>query len=121
MERNTHEFETEDAPGQADDFERMEDHVIETDAGDDAPDERQALLARLREALLASEPALDRSMVTGDSLDELEASFAAATATLAQLREAVRQEQAASVPAGWTGRGAPQPKSAFAKIREGLG
>ncbi len=78
------------------------------------------LLARLREALLGSEPALDRSMVTGDSLEEIEASFAAAKATLAQVREAVRREQAAAVPAGRVGRTVTEPKSAFAKIREGL-
>lgn len=87
--------------------------------GDASTGERQ-LLERLREALLASEPALDRSMVTGDSLEELEASFAAARATLTQLREAVRREQAAAVPAGSGGRAAAEPKSAFAKIRDGL-
>lgn len=91
-----------------------------TDTGDATGPEGARLLARLREAMLASEPALDRSMVTGDSLDELEASFAAATATLAQVRAAVRREQAAAVPAGATGRAQSEPKSAFAKIRDGL-
>lgn len=80
----------------------------------------QRLLARLREALLASEPALDRSMVTGDSLDDLEASFAAAKATLAQVREAVRREQASAIPPGAVQRTATAPTSAFSKIREGL-
>jgi len=109
------------------------DEIVEIDSIDEQDDEavgdaavgealagERRLLERLREALLASEPALDRSMVTGDSLDEIEASFAAAKGTLANVRQAVRREQAAAVPAGAIGRATVEPKSAFAKIRDGL-
>jgi hypothetical protein len=98
--------------------------VAETQVADGAletgDDREQRLLVRLREALLAAEPALDRSMVTGDSLEELEASFAAARMMLAQMREAVRREQAAAIPAGAAQRTNVTPVSAFSKIRDGL-
>lgn len=78
------------------------------------------LLERLRAALLASEPAIDPAMVTGDTADKIEASFAAARDLVRRLRDAVQSEAAAAVPAGAPGRTPPQPGSAFAKIRAGL-
>lgn len=97
-----------------------EDEEVGDGQGQMDSDERERLLARLRDALLASEPALERSMVTGESIEELEASFAAAKATLGQLREAVRREQAGVVPNGSVGRSGRPVRSAFEKIREGL-
>lgn len=104
---------------------------------DDAasPDERDALrdelarrteserttLARLREALAASEPAIDPGLVTGETLDEVERSFAAAKLMAERVREAVRREQASTIPAGSAARGPVETKSAFEKIRVGLG
>jgi hypothetical protein len=76
---------------------------------------------RLRAALMASEPALEAAMVTGETVEEVEASFAAATALLAKLRERAAAETASRVPAGAPGRLASRPKTAFEKIRDGLG
>ena len=78
-------------------------------------------VSRLREALLASEPALEPGMVSGDTLEQVEASFAAATALLAKIRETVAHESLTRVPAGAPGRSAPSPRTAFEKIRDGLG
>lgn len=75
---------------------------------------------RLRAALLASEPALSPELVHGETLDEVEASFAAARETLSRLRDEVRREHAVQVPAGAPARTSPQPVSAFDKIRQGL-
>ncbi|GIW17909.1 MAG: hypothetical protein KatS3mg064_1066 [Tepidiforma sp.] len=78
-------------------------------------------IGRLREALAAAEPALDPALLSGETVDELEASYAAAKETLARIREAVRREAAAAVPAGVAlrqqGRAA---MSAIEKIRAGL-
>ena len=49
-------------------------------------DAHRATLDRLREALLASEPSIDPAMVTGETLAEMEASFAAARTMLARVR-----------------------------------
>lgn len=77
--------------------------------------------ARLRLALLASEPGLDPDLVCGETIAEVEASFAAAREAEALVRERVRREQAALVPAGAPGRdGEGPPLSAFEKIRAGL-
>ncbi len=81
--------------------------------------ERMAL-ARLREALLASEPALDPGLVGGETLEQIESSFAAATAMAARLREALRREGAAQIPAGAGSRSPAGPRSPFEKIRAGL-
>jgi len=80
----------------------------------------RALLERLRAAMLASEPAVDPVLVTGETLDELEASFAAARELVARIRDAARQEEPAPVPAGAPGRARLQPRNAFEKIRSGL-
>ncbi len=75
---------------------------------------------RLRQALLASEPAIEPSMVSGSSLAEIEASFAAAQAMLNKLREVVAKETAGKVPAGAPGRTRFIARTPFEKIREGL-
>lgn len=80
-----------------------------------------AALARLREALIASDPAIDPAMVAGDSLEEIEGSFAAARAMAERIREAVRREQATGIPAGSGGRAGALPATPFEKIRSGLG
>lgn len=81
----------------------------------------RAAAARLREALLAAEPALDPALVSGESVTEVEASFEAARALLERVREGVRKEQAAHIPAGAPGRiRGNGGMSAFEKIRAGL-
>jgi hypothetical protein len=81
---------------------------------------QERAVRHLREALLAREPALDPSMVTGGTVEEVEASFAAAAGVLAKLRETVARETAHRVPAGAPGRARFVPRTAFEKIREGL-
>lgn len=83
-------------------------------------DNERAAVERLRSALLASEPALEPEMLGGETLAEVEASFATATALLARIRERAAAESAARVPAGAPGRQAAQPRTAFEKIRAGL-
>jgi len=80
----------------------------------------RALLHRLRAALLASEPSVSPGLVTGETLDELEASFAAALDLVARIRDSVRQEAPAAIPAGAPGRTRPEPRNALEKIRSGL-
>jgi hypothetical protein len=83
--------------------------------------QHSATLDRLRQALLATDPAIDPEMVTGDTLEAVEASFAAARATIERIREALRQERAATtIPTGAPGRHTPSPKTALEKIRAGL-
>ncbi|MBA4179475.1 MAG: hypothetical protein C0506_02705 [Anaerolinea sp.] len=79
-----------------------------------------AALAQFRAALLATEPEMDPAMVSGDSFDSIHASFAAARASLARVREALRLEMAARVPAGAPGRVVPPARTPLEKIREGL-
>jgi hypothetical protein len=83
-------------------------------------EQHRVTLERLRQALLATDPAIDPEMVTGDTLDEVEANFAAARATVERIRDAVRQERASSIPTGAPGRHTPAPKTALEKIRAGL-
>jgi chromosome segregation ATPase len=79
-------------------------------------------IARLREALAAAEPGLDAALLTGETLEEVEASYAAARETVARIREAVRREAAAVIPPGATLRQQHQAAlSALEKIRAGLG
>jgi hypothetical protein len=79
------------------------------------------LLERLRLALLASDPAIDPALVTGATAEDVEASFAAAQRMASNIREAVRREFAAPIPAGAPGRASTSPRTAYDKIREGLG
>ncbi len=81
----------------------------------------RAILDRVRTALLASEPAVLPELVTGETLEEVEASFAAALAMVHRVREAVTREQPTPVPAGAPGRAPAQSRSPFEKIRSGLG
>ena len=83
-------------------------------------DANRATLDRLREALLAGEPAIDAAMVTGETLEEMEASFAAARSMLTRVRDAVRREHAAAIPAGAPGRTPLEPATPLDKIRSGL-
>ena len=80
----------------------------------------RAAVERLKAALVAANPAIDAALLTGDTVDEVEASYAAASALVERVREQLRREQAAAIPAGAPGRIAATPRSAIEKIREGL-
>ncbi|MBI2764508.1 MAG: hypothetical protein HYX53_01210 [Chloroflexi bacterium] len=81
--------------------------------------ERALLLARLRLALIATDPAIPVELVRGETLPELDASFEAAREAVRRVRETVARE-APAVPAGAPGRSAGQPATAFEKIRAGM-
>lgn len=76
---------------------------------------------RLRAALLTLEPALTAEMLSGETVEELEASFDAARETLGRIRETVRREQTLPVGAGAPGRHTAAPLTPLEKIRDGLG
>ncbi len=78
-----------------------------------------AVIVRLRDALAAAE-GFPPEAVTGDGLEEIEASLAAARATRAAVEGQRRDEDAARVPAGAPGRVGAAPRSAQDKIRVGL-
>ncbi|MEP7217181.1 MAG: hypothetical protein ABI782_13100 [Anaerolineaceae bacterium] len=80
----------------------------------------RAALDQFRTALLATEPEMDPGLVTGDSFETIHASFGAARASLARVREALRQEAAAQVPLGAPGRMSQRHRTALEKIRDGL-
>jgi hypothetical protein len=82
---------------------------------------RGALASRLREALAASEPGIDLALITGDSVEAIEASFAAARETVGRVREALRRETAPAIPAGAPPRSLTAPLTPLDKIRAGLG
>ncbi len=84
--------------------------------------ENLALATRLREALLATDAAIAPELVTGETVAEIEASYAAAKAIADRVRESVRRESLAGgiVPAGAPGRSAARPLNARDKIRAGL-
>jgi hypothetical protein len=69
-------------------------------------------LARLREALAATVDGLDPALIHGDTLAEVEASFAALQALA---------RPAPHVPTGAPGRISANPATPFEKIRDGLG
>lgn len=79
-----------------------------------------AVLDRLRAAYLAAEPALQPAMLSGETLEELEASHTAALATLAAVRAAVAREAATAPAGGAPGRIVATPATAIEKIRDGL-
>jgi len=120
-ERDTVALQRDTAARQLDEFESEHEALI---AANEAA--RRALAGRLRESFLASDRALDPEMVQGETLEELEASFASAQALVAKVREAVLSEQertrpaAPSVPAGAPGRTRSAPTSPLEKIRLGL-
>jgi len=74
----------------------------------------------LRAALIAGNPLFDPALIRGDTIDEVEASFATARDLVERIRDRVRREQAAAIPAGAPARGHVAPRSAIEKIREGL-
>ncbi|MCK9518491.1 MAG: hypothetical protein M0R74_05605 [Dehalococcoidia bacterium] len=78
------------------------------------------LVERLREALLATEPDVEPELVTGETLEEVEASFVQARALVQRVRERVSREAPIAVPAGAPGRAGLAPRTAFEKIRAGL-
>jgi len=80
----------------------------------------RAAVERLKAALIATNPAIDPSLLAGETVDEVEASFAAATALVERVREQLRRESAAAIPAGAPARGHATPRTAIEKIREGL-
>lgn len=80
----------------------------------------RASIERLKAALIAANPAIDPSMLSGESVEDVEACYAAAAALVERIRERVRREHAATIPAGAPARGAAAPRSAIEKIREGL-
>ena len=86
---------------------------------DDSAARQQALLARLRDAILASDPALPPGLVHGATLEELEANTALARAAVTRIRAALAAE-APAVPAGAPGRAAPVAASPWEKIRAGI-
>lgn len=57
----------------------------------------RASLGRYREALLAAEPALPPELVSGETLEELEESLAAARRAVAQIRERLSAESEADI------------------------
>jgi hypothetical protein len=87
---------------------------------DPVEDPSAALLARLREAWLAADPSVPATLVHGETLDELEVSFAAAKDVAARAREEARREAALAVPAGAPGRLPAAPATPLEKIRAGL-
>ena len=86
----------------------------------------RAAVARYRQAVLASEPALPPELVAGDSLAEVDASVEAARRAVAQIRErlAAEADEAATrgFPVGAPGRLEPSVEgmSAAEKIAFGL-
>ncbi len=103
-------------------LEELRAQVAEQAAALDAERERaSAAIARLREAFLALEPALEPAMLAGETVEELEASFAAARELLARVREAVQREAAKAVPPGnGLRQGTPPALTPLEKIRAGL-
>src|SRR5690606_36518538 len=77
------------------------------------------LLDRYREALLAGEPDIDPALVTGDSLDAIDTTFAAAKEMVDRLRGELTPGVQRVSP-GAPGRRVTGPATAFEKIREGL-
>ena len=85
----------------------------------DARGESARALDRYREALLAAHPDLPHEMLSGDTLDELEASKEAALALVEDVRKSLGAPP--KIPAGAPGRAkASGPQTAADKIRLGL-
>lgn len=130
QEQTSAEIETSDWPGADEDA--LSDEVAGGASGGDGEvaalrealattdDARRAALTRLKAALIASEPDIAAELVMGETVEEVEASFAAAVDLLQRIRQRVGQA-ATAVPAGAPGRMVTEPASAFDKIRRGLG
>lgn len=80
----------------------------------------QQALARLREALIASEPLVAPELVRAGSVTELEESFAAAKAAAQRARDLTLTASAPRISSGAPGRTITAPATAFEKIRAGL-
>jgi hypothetical protein len=78
------------------------------------------LVGRVRQALLASDGDIDPELVTGETLEEVEASFEQARVLVDRVRERVAREDPLVVPAGAPGRAVNVPSTAIEKIRAGL-
>lgn len=76
----------------------------------------RALAARLRAELLSRDPSIPDDLVTGETVDEIEASYAAAR----DLASRILGSAASHVPAGSPGRGVTAVLSARDRIRAGL-
>lgn len=83
------------------------------------PDEA-AVLARLREALISSEPLVAPELVKAGSAAELEETFAKARAAGLRARDLTLARQTPRISSGAPGRATPAPASPFEKIRAGL-
>jgi hypothetical protein len=80
-------------------------------------------VARLREAMLEREPDLPGDIVTGETVNDLDAAIQRARETVAQVRQHLEhQAQTQRIPAGAPIRGAPDTSalSPGEKIRLGL-
>ena len=84
--------------------------------------ERRAALARYRETLLAGSPELPAELVTGDTLDQIDAAVQTTRDLVARVREHVGADTARTVPAGSPPRRGPDlgAMSAAEKIRYGI-
>lgn len=84
--------------------------------------ENRALAERLRTALLAGDPAVAPELVHGETVAEIEASYAVAKEVAERMRETFRREAAvsAAIPAGAPGRLHAHPRTPIDKIRAGL-
>ena len=84
---------------------------------DDTDASEAELAGLLRETLLAAHDDLSPEDLAGETVEAVREQYVSARARLE--REAA-EATAARVPAGSPGRFAPEPASAFEKIREGL-
>ena len=93
--------------------------AVPTDELAAARETNRALIDRLRDALCATEPAINASMIRGETLEEVEASFADARSLVERVRKQVAAE-AVVVSPGAPGRQRQVLASPFEKIRAGL-
>ena len=79
-------------------------------------------VARYRDAALAAEPELPPDLVAGETLDEVDASLAAARRAVAQIRQRIAEHATRGFPAGAPARsgGSTEGMSAAEKIARGL-
>lgn len=77
-------------------------------------------LARLRDALIASEPMVAPELVQAGSVAELERTFAAAKAAAQRARDMTIAASAPRISSGAPGRTQYTPATPFEKIRTGL-
>jgi hypothetical protein len=93
------------------------------EAGEAWRTERESAVARYRALMLRAEPALPEALITGDSIDAIDASVEAASSVVASVREQLAASgRDARVPAGAPPRSAPDLSAMTPeqKIRYGL-